>query len=820
MPFTLTFTGSRRDTLTLEADFLEFEAFAEILQNVEVGEKDGSAVIPALFRPCPEGACLNAGKAGSVDCGGGRPHRLSANVEAITALGVDIDDVPEDRIVALLGSLEARGLAFFVWETYGHAPPENARARILIPFDKPMPLVSAAQWSKGAWPNLVRHLGIENLVTIDSVCTDPARVYYLPRKPDEASERESDFFPGACLDWEKALGGSLNGFEKAALVRVEPPRVDETKPVDLEAVREKIKSCHTFARPFLQRVLRGEAPVGPPGKRAPDEPPRYSAWRTVTSAVSLLADEWMSTEALLSILHPAWQAEVAESPKDFTPWETIEGLFQTARASAPLKRAEAKAKRDADRDVMLKNRKRKVDLSAESGEPTLEETLSKADSAGFAASWRAGLKVRETQDGERIAVATPANITHVLMHHPDWAGKLRLNVLTQNFEIGPGCPLNSSSQFVPFTDHHYTRLVDWLENEPDLRMKAKKADVVDRADAIAFENKFDPLVEFLNSLPEWDGVERLPRLFQTYFGASNEDEDEHDISDYLGAVGVKFPISCVARALQPGAKVDTIVVLEGPQGINKSTSLRDLAGQEFFSDNGVDAQNRDGQMMCARYWIIEMAELSSLRRTELNAFKGFVSRQFDNYRPPYGRRFVDVPRRCVFVGSCNDAEYLKDITGNRRIWPIKCGTINRKKLNADRSQIWAEARARFERGEVWWLTGQEEAVASAQVEDRTVVDPLEDQIVDWFLGMPPEKRPDFVRVADIIAGLDLHSTQHDTRIANALRRLGFHRVRRVVAGRKERGFLAPKAILTHERRSIAGAQRVTQASPTQKEAKA
>src|SRR5688572_24089947 len=144
-------------------------------------------------------------------------------------------------------------------------------------------------------------------------------------------------------------------------------------------------------------------------------------------------------------------------------------------------------------------------------------------------------------------------------------------------------------------------------------------------------------------------------MLETYFGVTR--------GAYAALVGSKFMISAVARIVQPGCKVDTMPILEGPQGIGKSRAVRALAGQEWFADTALDFDSKDAAQCLQGKWLYEIGELASFNRTEANRIKAFVSSQSDNLRPSYGRRNVDFPRQCVFVGTTNDGKYLTDTTG-------------------------------------------------------------------------------------------------------------------------------------------------------------
>jgi hypothetical protein len=210
-----------------------------------------------------------------------------------------------------------------------------------------------------------------------------------------------------------------------------------------------------------------------------------------------------------------------------------------------------------------------------------------------------------------------------------------------------------------------------------------KHDVLDAAWLLCNVNPVDPVCRYLDGL-RWDGVQRLDIFANSYLRAED--------NQLNAAIGRKMLIAAVRRARRPGCKFDYVPVLEGPQGCGKSTAVRILAGDENFSDKGVlHIEDRAQQEAVKGVWLYELAELAGLGKKDVNRIKAFVSQQDDRGRAAYARWVTSEKRRCIFIGTTNDAEYLLDTTGNRRFWPIGVGQVDLTALRHDRDQLWAEA---------------------------------------------------------------------------------------------------------------------------------
>lgn len=387
--------------------------------------------------------------------------------------------------------------------------------------------------------------------------------------------------------------------------------------------------------------------------------------------------------------------------------------------------------------------------------------------------WRSSL----TRRGGRY-LGDERNIAQALKFAPELAGLFRFNEFASRIELTRSPPWNSDAS--EWTDRDDVALKIWLqERNIDCRSTTSIAETVA---LIAKERQWHPLRNRLLSL-KWDERTRLCGWLRDYLNAT---DDPH----YLAAVGTAWMVGAIARVMQPGAQVDHVLVLAGPQGAGKTQTARILALEpEYFLGNLPDLRNKDAALVLPGRWIVELAELSAVRRAEVEATKSFITQREDTYRPPYGRRSVSIPRQCVFLGTTNEACFLRDPTGNRRWWPVSVGEVDLELLQRDVEQLWAEAIRLYHSGQPWHLTGADLKLAEEAQAERVVLTEVDVTVAEYLAKSPSDR----VTTRDVMRDalhLDPMSSSYaeqaqrlGSQVANAITAAGWQYLKRKGKGR-------------------------------------
>ena len=341
------------------------------------------------------------------------------------------------------------------------------------------------------------------------------------------------------------------------------------------------------------------------------------------------------------------------------------------------------------------------------------------------ANWEDGLEL----DKKGNVCNTLKNLLLILQKAPELQG-ICFNRLADNMEIKGEVPWKHPSRF--WRDADDAQLTCYVESAYGTFSKRNYDLAVVK---VADDRSYHPVLEYLDSLPEWDGIRRVDSLFIDYLGAAD--------NDYVRVVTRKILCAAIMRVRHPGIKFDPMLVFNGPQGIGKSTLVARLGG-EWYSDSlsMSDMNDKTAAEKLQGYWIIEISELAGLRKAEIDKIKSFVSRQDDKYRASFGRRVSPHPRQSVFFGTTNaENGFLRDTTGNRRYWPVKTPGSRQKHpwdiSDEEVRQIWAEAVTYAESGERLELPAGIEAMARKEQREAMEGDDREGLVREYLDTLLP-----------------------------------------------------------------------------------
>lgn len=375
--------------------------------------------------------------------------------------------------------------------------------------------------------------------------------------------------------------------------------------------------------------------------------------------------------------------------------------------------------------------------------------------------WQNGLEL----DKSGHVKNTLRNLTLILENDPNLKGVV-FNQLLDGMEIKGEVPWNHPSKF--WRDADDAQLISYVDAHYGT-FSARNYDIA--VTKVADDRAYHPIREFIESLPEWDKVPRVDTLLVDYLGAGD--------TAYVRAVTRKTLCAAISRVLRPGCKFDSMLVLNGPQGVGKSTLIAKLAG-EWFSDslNLGDTKDKTAAEKLQGYWILEIGELAGLKKAEVETLRSFLSRQNDIYRAAFGKRATPHLRQCVFFGTTNaESGYLRDTTGNRRFWPVKTPGNGKKQswnlTHEEILQIWAEALVYVRQGEKLYLSAEMDALAKDEQREAMESDEREGLVREYLDTLLPEcwaemdlfERRNFLTGSDF-GGLQEKGTVKRTSVSN------------------------------------------------------
>lgn len=396
--------------------------------------------------------------------------------------------------------------------------------------------------------------------------------------------------------------------------------------------------------------------------------------------------------------------------------------------------------------------------------------------------WR-GLLIRTGK--EMVISPTASNLVTILLHDERWVGVfgyderlcktafLREPPFPADLSLGETSEASSvfggDAPYPRYLDEHDLMSVR-IAVERQYQISFPKTIAVGEAvERTSRERTFDPVLQYLEGLV-WDRTPRVYAWTTTYLGVKD--------TGLTRDIGKRWLIQAVARTYKPGCQADSVLILEGVQGVKKTTALKILGGR-WFTDSIGDPKNKDTYLSLLGKWIIELAELDSMKRAESSSYKNFLTNRDDYFREPYGRHATPHPRRFTFAATTNEENYLQDATGNRRFQPIKVLHVDDEALQRDRDQLWAEAVAMMKSGELWYIHEEEHLEQiRAEQEKRYSPDEWEAAIAEYI----EDNACSFVKVADLLLHvlkieMSKWTRQDQMRVAVCLQRLGWERRR-------------------------------------------
>lgn len=381
------------------------------------------------------------------------------------------------------------------------------------------------------------------------------------------------------------------------------------------------------------------------------------------------------------------------------------------------------------------------------------------------------------KDGKNGIITKPIfeNVRRLMEWDGDFSDKLAFNSFSQKVEY----------QKRQLTDQDEIEIWGNFQQKYPQLSDVSKAVISDAIVSVAFARQYNPIVDWLNSL-EWDGINRLESFIDDVMGYPQEDDE--GFFAYRQSVGTNLMKSLVARALEAGVKYDHMIVLEGRQGCGKSTFVQALVGSDYLYETiAKDITNKDFHINSRNAWIVHFDEGESLKYNSVESLKHMITNQYDTYRPPYGKNEKTIPRKYIYIMSTNDAQYLRDQTGNRRFLPIRVNLdfVDIDYFRKNRDQLFAEAVALWKQDKSFEIPTEE---AEKQQQSRMIVDPIDAMVEDYVQEITEYCGVDYSEIW--ASEFEREPNRNDIiRINSALSRLGFEQKQvRVNNGRKRKWF--------------------------------
>ena len=600
------------------------------------------------------------------------------------------------------------GCAAAVYSTHKHTP-EKPRLRLVIPLSRN---VTPDEY-QAIGRRVAAALGIDKF---DDTSYQPQRMMYWP-----STSQDGEYFFRYCdapfLDADAELA-TYHDWRDISCWPMSSRVADITKRAETKQKDplEKGGLVGAFCRAYsIQEAIETYVPTYQPCA----EPNRYTYTEGSTGAGVVIYDNKFSyshhaTDPASSQLCNAWDLvrlhQFHDLDRDSAP-DTPPASLPSYKAMVALatedKRVTAQIVTDRTAEAL-------ADLAEDTDVPTTTD------------NWREKLKVTD-----KGAIAqTIENAVIILQYDPRLSGSLAYDEMSHQIVTRKSLPWRRVSSVGQWTDADDAALRYYMEKVYGI---AGKDRIFDAVNVVAQQASFHPVKEFLES-DTWDGVPRVDTLLIDYLGAED--------TEYTRTVTRKTLAAAVARIYKPGCKFDHMLTLRGVQGRGKSSFFAKLGGA-WFSDSFTSVQGKEAYEQILGVWIMEMGELAGLRKAEVESIKLYITKQSDRFRPAYGRRLQEFPRQCIFIGTTNETQFLRDTTGNRRFWVVD--TPNEptrdfwEELTKDTvAQIWAEAMELYRKGEKLYLSKAMEAKAKEIQEAYEEENPRAGLIADYLDRLLPE----------------------------------------------------------------------------------
>jgi len=661
------------------------------MQNVGRGKvKDGPAFVGGLVR-------------------GGR--RKKENVDTRSLITLDVDHGEDD--FSFTCELVLGGSAYVIYSTHSHRP-DRPKYRLIVPVDRAMNPDEYAAVSR----KLAEQIGMNYF---DKTTFHVHRLMYMPSCSKDA-EPVLEVYEGEPLsvdsmldqydDWQDVMSWPRHADDKAGPIlggkRAQDPR-------------EKIGTIGLFCRAYTieEGIDTFLSDIYVPGSM----PNRYTYTAgTSGNGLEVYPDQDLAfshqdsdpvsdgrTYNLFDLVRIHKFGQLDDRAKEFTPdakKPSHMAMEHFAASQSEVKRLKMAELQESfgDMDIDVDD-----DNESEAEDDTWEDKLELHHKSG-------------------LPLGTSGN-AELILSHGVWRNVLAYDAFGNSEVIRGSLPWRDRERtqrgYEPWLGADDKRLQHWFSKVYSMRGQAM---IQNAFTEVVHANKFHPIKSYIES-HTWDGIKRIDSIFIDYLGA----DDTH----YVRQVTRKMLIAAVARLFQPGCKFDEMLVLVGPQGAGKSSLLSKL-GREWFSDSLRTFENKEAGEHLQAGWIFEIGELSALKKSEVDEVKAFLSKTEDRYRVAYDRQVSEFPRKCVFFGTTNTRDFLRDETGNRRFWPVDVDPASARLSHWDHltddvvGQIWAEALHLYKAGETLALDRNASDAAKQQQAEHLEIDPREGLVQEWL----------------------------------------------------------------------------------------